>query len=199
MELDLFVKGLFKKAKKAGFSEYEVYYVDRESLSISVYKSEVEKYNLNNSAGLSFRGKLGDRIGYSYTEILDEDAIDMLINKAKENVLAIESEDIQFIYDGDKEYKDINTYYKDLENIPANKLIKIALDMESEAKKYSNKVESFSGCSVSYSSGEYGIINSKGLNLHNKSNILTAYVVPIVKDGENMYDGFGYTVAKSYI
>lgn len=172
MELDLFVKELFKKAKKAGFSEYEVYYVDRESLSISVYKSEVEKYNLNNSAGLSFRGKLGDRIGYSYTEILDEDAIDMLINKAKENVLAIESEDIQFIYDGDKEYKDINTYYKDLENISADKLIKIALDMESEAKKYSNKVESFSGCSVSYSSGEYGIINSKGLNLHNKSNIL---------------------------
>ena len=57
---------------------------------------------------MSFRGKLGDRIGYSYTEILDEDAIDMLINKAKENVLAIESEDIQFIYDGDKDYEDIN-------------------------------------------------------------------------------------------
>ena len=49
MELDLFVKELFKKASESGFSEYEVYYVDRESLSISVYKSEVEKYNLNNS------------------------------------------------------------------------------------------------------------------------------------------------------
>ena len=197
MELDLFVKSLFKKAKEAGFSEYEVYYVDRESLSISVYKSEVEKYNLNNSAGLSFRGKLGDKIGYSYTEILDEDAIEMLVKKAKENVLAIENNDVQFIYDGDKEYKDINTYYKALENIPADKLIKIALDMESEAKKYCDKVESFSGCSVSYSSGKYGIINSKGLNLHNQSNILTAYVVPIVKDVENMYDGFGYVVAKS--
>ena len=182
MELDLFVKSLFKKANEAGFSEYEVYYVDRESLSISVYKSEVEKYNLNNSAGLSFRGKLGDRIGYSYTEILDEDAIDMLVNKARENVLAIENEDIQFIYDGDKEYKEVSTYYDALENIPADKLIKIALDMEAEAKKYSDKVESFSGCAVSYSSGKYGIINSKGLNLHNKSNILTAYVVPIVKD-----------------
>ena len=197
MELDLFVRSSFKKANEAGFSEYEVYYVDRESLSISVYKSEVEKYNVNNSAGLSFRGKLGDRIGYSYTEILDEDAIDMLVNKAKENVLAIENEDIQFIYDGDKEYKEVSTYYQALENIPADKLIKIALDMESEAKKYSDKVESFSGCAVSYSSGKYGIINSKGLNLHNKSNILTAYVVPIVKDVDNMYDGFGYVVAKS--
>lgn len=197
MELELFVDSLFKKASEAGFSEYEVYYVDRESLGISVYKEEVEKYNLNNSAGLSFRGKLGDRIGYSYTEILDEDAIDMLVKKAKENVSAIENNDIQFIYEGDKEYKEISTYYEALENLEPDKLINIAINMEKEAKKYCDKVESFSGCAISYSSGKYGIINSKGLNLKNKSNLLTAYVVPIVKDGENMYDGCGYVVAKS--
>ena len=197
IELNLFVKELFSKAQEEGFSEYEVYYVDRESLSISVYKEEVEKYNLNNSAGLSFRGKFGDRIGYSYTEILDEDAIEMLVKKAKENVLAIENNDIQFIYEGDKEYKEISTYHEELEDIPADKLINIAISMEKEAKKYCNKVESFSGCSVSYSSGKYGIINSKGLNLSNKSNLLTAYVVPIVKDLDKMYDGCGYVVAKS--
>lgn len=197
MELNLFVKELFSKAQEEGFSEYEVYYVDRESLSISVYKEEVEKYNLNNSAGLSFRGKFGDRIGYSYTEILDEDAIEMLVKKAKENVLAIENNDIQFIYEGDKEYKEISTYHEELEDIPADKLINIAISMEKEAKKYCNKVESFSGCSVSYSSGKYGIINSKGLNLSNKSNLLTVYVVPIVKDLDKMYDGCGYVVAKS--
>lgn len=197
MELNLFVKELFSKAQEEGFSEYEVYYVDRESLSISVYKEEVEKYNLNNSAGLSFRGKFGDRIGYSYTEILDEDAIEMLVKKAKENVLAIENNDIQFIYEGDKEYKEISTYHEELEDIPVDKLINIAISMEKEAKKYCNKVESFSGCSVSYSSGKYGIINSKGLNLSNKSNLLTAYVVPIVKDLDKMYDGCGYVVAKS--
>lgn len=197
MELELFVDSLFKKASEAGFSEYEVYCVDRESLGISVYKEEVEKYNLNNSAGLSFRGKLGDRIGYSYTEILDEDAIDMLVKKAKENVSAIENNDIQFIYEGDKEYKEISTYYEALENLAPDKLINIAINMEKEAKKYCDKVESFSGCAISYSSGKYGIINSKGLNLKNKSNLLTAYVVPIVKDGENMYDGCGYVVAKS--
>ena len=197
MELELFVDSLFKKASEAGFSEYEVYYVDRESLGISVYKEEVEKYNLNNSAGLSFRGKLGDRIGYSYTEILEEDAIDMLVKKAKENVSAIENNDIQFIYEGDKEYKEISTYYEALENLAPDKLINIAINMEKEAKKYCDKVESFSGCAISYSSGKHGIINSKGLNLKNKSNLLTAYVVPIVKDGENMYDGCGYVVAKS--
>ena len=197
MELKIFVNQLFKEAKDVGFAECEVYYVDRESLSINVYKEEVEKYNLNTSYGLSFRGKMGDRIGYSYTEIVDEEANHMLVNKAKENVLAIESDDIQFIYDGDKEYKDVSTYSESLENIAADKLIQIALDMEKEAKALNSKVESFAGCAVAYSSGKYGIINTKGLNLHNKSNLLSAYVCPIIKEDEKMYDGFGYAIAKS--
>ena len=197
MELKIFVDQLFAEAKKVGFVECEVYYVDRESLSINVYKEEVEKYNLNTSYGLSFRGNMGDRIGYSYTEILDEEAIHMLVNKAKENVLAIESEDVQFIYGGDKEYKEISTYSEALENISPDKLIQIALDMEKEAKALNSKVESFAGCAVAYSSGKYGIINSKGLNLHNKSNLLSAYVCPIIKEDEKMYDGFGYAIAKS--
>lgn len=197
MELDLFIKALFKKAQEAGFSEYEAYYVDRENLSISIYKGEVEKYNLSTSYGLSFRGKLNGKIGYSYTEILDEYAMEMLIKKAYESAKVIENDDMQFIYEGDKEYKDISTYSSGLENIPADKLISIAMDMEKECKAYSEKVDGFSGCAVSYSYGNYGIVNSKGLNLNNKSNILSAYVVPIVKDGTKMYDGFGYVVAKS--
>ena len=197
MKLNQFVNELFDKAKEVGFAECEVYYVDRESLSIGVYKGEVEKYNLNNSYGLSFRGKINDKIGYSYTEILDKEAIDMLVRSAKESALAVESDDIQFIYEGDKEYKDVSTYYPALENIEADKLINIALGMERKAKELSDKVNSFSGCSVSYSSGKYGIINTKGLNLKNKSNILTAYVVPILTIDDKMYDGFGYVVAKS--
>lgn len=197
MELKVFINKLFEEAKNFGFNDYEVYYVDRESLSINVYNEEVEKYNLTTSYGLSFRGKINERIGYSYTEILDEDAIKMLVKNAKESALAIESEDIQFIYEGDKEYKEVNTYYKALENLPADKLIDLALSMEKEAKKLDDRVVSFGGCGIGYNKAKYGIINSKGLNLENKSNLLSAYVVPIIKDGENMHDGIGYITAKS--
>ena len=69
--------------------------------------------------------------------------------------------------------------------------------MEKEAKKLDNRVVSFGGCGIGYSKSKYGIINSKGLNLENKSNLLSAYVVPIIKDGENMHDGMGYVTAKS--
>ncbi|WP_300382539.1 TldD/PmbA family protein [Clostridium sp.] len=197
MELKIFIDKLFEKAKNAGFKEYEVYFTDKESLSINVYNQEVEKYNLTTSYGLSFRGKIGDKIGYSYTEILDEEAIEMLVKNVKESALAIENEDIQFIYEGDKEYVEVNTYHKGLENLDPNKLIDLALDMEKEAKELDNRVTSFQGCGIGYSKASYGIINSKGLNLKNKSNLLSAYVVPIIKNGEEMLDGMGYVIANN--
>ncbi|WP_195265795.1 TldD/PmbA family protein [Clostridium sp. 1001275B_160808_H3] len=197
MELNIFINKLFQEAKNNGFNEYEVYYVDRESLSINVYNEEVEKYNLTTSYGLSFRGKINDKIGYSYTEILDDAAIRMLIKNAKESALVIENDDVQFIYEGDKEYEEVSTYYKALENLPADKLINLALSMEKEAKILDNRVTSFGGCGIGYSKAKYGIINSKGLNLENKSNLLSAYVVPIIKNGEDMHDGMGYVTANS--
>lgn len=112
MDISLFKEELFKEAKKNGFEECEIFYSDAESLSLNIYEGEVEKYKLNNAFGLSFRGKINGKMGYSYTEILDKDAISMLINNAKGAAIAIENDDVQFIYEGDKEYKNIDYYKK---------------------------------------------------------------------------------------
>lgn len=188
---------LFEKAKMAGFNECEIYFSDGESISISVYEGEVEKYNLAKSFGLSFRGKINGKMGYSYTEILDEAAIDMLINSAKNSANLIENDDETFIYGGDKIYSEVKTYSEELENIDPATMIDLALDLEKEAKNYSDKVVNINGCKISYSSSNYGIYNSKGLELTNKDNILTSYVVPVVQDESGKNDGVGYVVASS--
>ena len=188
---------LFKKAIDAGFNECEVYYSDGESISISVYEGEVEKYNLSKSFGLSFRGKINGKMGYSFTEILDESAIDMLINSAKNSANLIENDDVQFIYEGDEIYSKVKTYSKELENIDPGEMIDLAIDLEKEAKSYSDKVVNINGCKISYSSSNYGIYNTKGLELSIKGNILTSYVVPVVEDESGKNDGVGYVVASS--
>ena len=188
---------LFKKAIDAGFNECEVYYSDGESISISVYEGEVEKYNLSKSFGLSFRGKINGKMGYSFTEILDESSIDMLINSAKNSANLIENDDVQFIYEGDEIYSEVKTYSKELENIDPGEMIDLAIDLEKEAKSYSDKVVNINGCKISYSSSNYGIYNTKGLELSNKGNILTSYVVPVVEDESGKNDGVGYVVASS--
>ena len=110
MEFNDFKELLLKKAKQEGFSECEVYYTKGESISISVYEEEIDKYNISKSFGLSFRGIYNNKMGYSFTEIIDKEAIDMLIKNAKESAVTIENEDEQFIYEGDKEYKSVKNY-----------------------------------------------------------------------------------------
>lgn len=197
MEFLEFKNLLFEKAIESGFSECEVYFSDGESISISVYNGEVEKYNLSKSFGLSFRGKIHNKMGYSFTEILDKEAIGMLINNAKNSANLIENNDETFIYDGDDKYSKVKTYSKDLENIDPSKMIELAINTEKEAKNYSDKVVNINGCKISYSSSKYGIYNTKGLELSNKDNILTSYVVPVVQDESGKNDGVGYIVASS--
>ncbi|CAI3728061.1 TldD/PmbA family protein [Clostridium neonatale] len=196
MEFNLFKEKLFEEANKAGFEEYEIYYADGESLSINIYEGEVEKYKLNTAFGLSFRGKINGKMGYSYSEILDEEAIKTLIENAKSAALTIENDDVKFIYEGDKEYKEIDCFKKELEGINPDKYIELALQMEKECKKQCDKVINVSSCAIGYGKSTYGIINSKGLNLKNERNSLSAYVIPIIEADGEKYDGMGYVLAQ---
>lgn len=197
MDFKEFKNILFEKALNEGFENCEVYYTDGENISITVYEGEVEKYNIDKSFGLSFRGMLNGKMGYSYTEILDDKAIDMLIKSAKEAASCIESNDIQFIYEGDKNYSEVKTYSEKLENIDASKLIDIALELEKETKGYSDKVINLNACKISYSSSKNGIYNTKGLELNNKGNLLISYVIPIVEEKDEKQDGIGYMIVDS--
>ncbi|MGL5714031.1 MAG: TldD/PmbA family protein, partial [Paraclostridium sp.] len=197
MEFKEFKSILFEKALSEGFENCEIYYTDSENISITVYEGEVEKYNLDKSFGLSFRGMIDGKMGYSYTEILDKEAIGMLIKNAKEGAKCIESEDVQFIYEGDTKYSEVDMYSEKLEDIDASKLIEIVLDLEKQTKECSDKVVNISACKVSYSSSTSGIYNTKGLNLNNKGNLLITYVVPIVEVNNEKQDGMGYKIAES--
>ena len=184
MEFNLFKEKLFEEANKAGFEEYEIYYADGESLSI------------NTAFRLSFRGNITGKMGYSYSEILDEEAIKTLIQNAKSAALTIENDDVKFIYEGDKEYKEIDSFKKELEGINPDKYIELALQMEKECKKQCDKLINFHSCAIGYGKSIYGIINSKGLNLKNEINSLSAYVIPIIEADGEKYDGMGYVLAQ---
>ena len=44
MDIKDFKNILFAKAKDEGFSEYEIYYSERKSFSVNIYKEQIEKY-----------------------------------------------------------------------------------------------------------------------------------------------------------
>lgn len=186
MQSEKFKEILFKKAKKVGFDDCEIYYSQIKSFSVNVYKGEIEKYQNNEFSGLSFRGMYNGKIGYSYTENISEDVIDFIIESAKENATVLNSQDEEFIYEGDKNYPIVKSYNEELEKITPNQKINAALEMEKAVLNYSNKIQSCQRSTVSSASGMSYIANTKGLNLEQKTNYVFAYASAIAKEGEQV-------------
>ena len=101
---------LFEHAKEVGFEACELYYVSKSDTTIKVSEGEVEKHQMSSTHAICFRGLIGGKMGYAYTEKIDNEAIEMLIQTAKECAELVEKEDKEFIYEGKEECLDIISY-----------------------------------------------------------------------------------------
>jgi PmbA protein len=196
MTLDEFKKAVFEKAELSGFSEYEIYYSSESSFGVQVFEGEIDKYTLSGNQGLSFRGLYNGKMGYAYTETLDEAAASFVVKSAKENALVIEKEDKEIIYGGDDEYIEYEGFEEGLSKAAVTEKIKLAFDLEEEAKKQDESVIRIES-QIEEGENITQIINSKGLNLSFKSNAIFAFVESVVKDGEKMNGDYSFKAAKS--
>ncbi|HOJ09981.1 MAG TPA: TldD/PmbA family protein [Clostridiales bacterium] len=187
MEFDEFKDKLFAAAQKAGFSDYEIYYATGESFRVNVYEKEIDNYSVNSTKGLGFRGLFNGSMGYAYTEILDDNAIELLVNNAKANAAIVEnvdSNDIDIIFGGSEKYPEIKCFNDELSNVDENEKIKFALEMERMAFDRDKRVKSVEYCAVQSFEGSISIVNSKGLELHHRGNGIYSILIPVVSDGE---------------
>ena len=192
MDIKEFKDKLFQRAKEEGFTDYEIYYINGDSFRVSVYEGEIDQYSVNTDIGLSFRGMFDGKMGYSYTEVLDDDALEMLIKNAKENALTIEDEDIEVIYGEKDVYPKVDSYNEGLERVDVSKKIDLAMKLEKEAKGQSDKVKSIDDCIVASGKGERYISNSKGLDLSHISNMIYALVSAVVEDDGKVNTAYSF-------
>lgn len=198
MELKLFKDLVFEEAKKIGFSEYEIFYMKSSNFSLASYKKEIDKYNVTNSMGISFRGLFNGKMGYAFTEILDEDSAKMVVSRAKENAELIDKEDKEFIYNGkDAKYADlkINTTADDVDS---KTKIDFLLELEDIALGLNERVEKLAMANYGEELTEMGIINSHGLDLSHKECGVYAYTSAVISDNDRKYNGFGVMVKERF-
>lgn len=180
---------IFDRAKEEGFTDCEIFYSSSESLKVNVFKGDIEKFDITQSGGLSFRGFFDDKIGYAYSEKIDDSIIDNLISYAKQNAIIIDSNEKEFIYEGDKEYKQVKTYYENLEEVGIEELKVLGLDIEKEVLSKDDRIISCNHCIVSKAYNKLYISNTKGLELNKKSNYIFAYVSCLAKDNDIIKSG----------
>jgi len=189
---------IFQKGRETGLNDMEVYYSEGSSLSLKVFQKDLDGYSLSESEGLSLRGVYKGKMGYSYTEKVDETSIDQLVRDAAENALIIDSEDEEYIFEGSKEYKKVDSFNQALSNVGEEQKINFVKSLEEEAFRLDKRIASVEVCIYGDGYGETIMSNTKGLFLRDKSNIAYTYIAVVAKDGEDIKTGMAYRTGNDF-
>ena len=198
MEKNIFIDKLFEKASLKGIDEFEIYFLSNLNTSIKIYQGKIENFSNNQNQGISFRGMVDGKMGYSYSESMEDEDIDFLINEVIENASCIESLDKQFIYGEKTNYTDTITYSSAIENLDTDLVKDFLIKMEEYALSIDERVKKVNFCSFAMGSGEKIIKNSKGLELHSKENICYTYISVIAEENGVVKTGSHFQLGRDF-
>ena len=198
MEKNIFIDKLFEKASLKGIDEFEIYFLSNLNTSIKIYQGKIENFSNNQNQGISFRGMVDGKMGYSYSESMEDEDIDFLINEVIENASCIESLDKQFIYGEKANYTDTITYSSAIENLDTDLVKDFLIKMEDYALSSDERVKKVNFCSFAMGSGEKIIKNSKGLELHSKENICYTYISVIAEENGVVKTGSHFQLGRDF-
>ncbi|MFO7887051.1 MAG: TldD/PmbA family protein [Eubacteriales bacterium] len=189
---------IFNQAKESGIEDVEIYYSQGRDLSIKVFEKEIDGYKLAEAEGLALRGKYNGEMGYSYTEKVDETSVDFLVENLIENAKNIDREDKEEIFEGAKEYKEVNNFNTSLEKIEEMEKINFVKNLEKASLEIDDRIKSIQDCVYGDGFSETIISNTKGLDIKDRSNLAYAYVALVAKEGKDIQSGFAYKVTNNF-
>ena len=107
MNFDLLKNALVKALLEEGLTEYEIYYMSDESVSVATLNKEVNSFSSSESGGLCLRVLVDGKMGYASTELMSESEMSELPRRAKSNAEATEKPDTVGIYAGSDSYEEL--------------------------------------------------------------------------------------------
>lgn len=188
---------LLNEGKTYGFEEMEVYYEKSDSFGCSVFQGELEHYEKAETGGLSFRGLFDGKMGYAYTEKLDDESIPFLLDNAKQNAGVLESDDNDEIFAGSPSYRHDNWFSKQLSEVTIPEKISLMLEIEQKISEYSPKIKLVNGTLKDFAR-ERAISNSKGLSLQERQNYVYLYFAVVVEDGDEKKSAFTFKITRDF-
>ena len=195
MTRDEFFRALLRAAKEAGADEAEAYFAEDESFRALASKGQIDDYSVNTAGGVSLRVLKDGRMGSSFTEALDEEAIPMLVNNALASAALIDDEDEQFIFAGSPEYQQI-----DCTGDPGTpeERIAMALKIEREAREIDPHVtETTLGTGVETERTTIRLMNTRGLDLSHTADMSVCMAGVVARDGSRATTGDSFAFANS--
>lgn len=160
----------FDLAKEAGIEEAELFISRSYSLSVSLFHGQIENNSMEDGMVVIARGIVNGKFGSARCDTYNAEKAKYLVKEIVSNAKVIENEDPVFIFEGSPKYKKIKTYNRELDNIPLEQKLEKLFVLEKLIKEGDERIVEVASVDYCESKTETTIINSRGLNLHDKSN-----------------------------
>ena len=107
MNFEALKNTLVAALSEAGLGEYEIYYMSDESTSVETLNKEVNSFSSSTGGGLCLRVAVDGKMGYASTELMTEEEMKELPERAKANAFATEKPDTVGIFAGSDHYEEL--------------------------------------------------------------------------------------------
>ncbi len=185
MDFNTFKDKAFETAKNMGCDAAELFTEKSSRVDAKVLGGELSAFISSNSKGANLRVVMGLKSGYAYTEEFTNP--EDLVKSAIDNATIIDGEDERPMQ-GATEYADFTKPMCPAKNMGNEELIKNALSLEEYAKNADDRFLRVETCAVSKGVKSVGIYNTLGLAAQYEIDSCDAYVVPILKQGDEVKD-----------
>ena len=149
--------------KKLGVEDYDIYAVEGDGTGIEVKNGEVDRIKVSQTKGVAIRVVVDGRLGFAYTNDVSDDGIRIAIECAKENAKCSEPDDYSFSMP-EKSPFDLKLTDDEYENIPTERKIELAKELESLALRFDGRVKRVR--KASYGDGKTTVYYYNSNDLH---------------------------------
>jgi len=189
MTPQVFCARALELAQQQGVSPAEIAFSASESFSVRVRAGRMEDYKVSDRLHVTLRGVWQGRIGTVGTQALDEESLAMLVDGVRESAGLIETDEQDEIMPPDAHYGSVCNESEAVRAISAEE--KIALAMEIDRRLGQADARITPDASVVASSEEtFRLMNSLGLDLAHRSNMIYAYASCLAKADGHAATGF---------
>lgn len=198
MDIRNFLESVLEKAQEKGIECLEIYVENKRNTNIYVNGGKVNNYSICDESGLSLRGMIKNRIGYVYTERIDEELVDMLVQQIIDNAEIADCNHKEYFFEGAKAYTRVDNCDANIDSIPNNKKINLLKQLEEEIMKKDSRVKSVNSCIYSEEKYRRSLLNTYGLDLEDESDIACLYVSIFLQDNNMVRTATDYIVSRRF-
>ena len=173
------------EAKRQGAEQFDCVAGESESMGLELFEGKVKSTEISNSRGIGIRLFKDRRPGFAFTEKMSREAIEQTVKDAMSHTRLTDEVDMELPQPQALPAIDLKQYNPALESVTLDQLKALGLELEAIARAADARIDNIPYLGASRSSGMSIVRNSNGVSYGSRSNVVSAGIGVVAKEGEN--------------